>query len=592
MSTLEEMPALQNQLLKASVALGCVEILEAIGSHIPLVEKVPGTLARYEFRPRAMMNCCLVSKFWRQVLMPILWRVHDTQLMKDVPKAVLTTYSHHARVLTLWNRTGTRPPIYTQLRHLTLGPGTSITDEGIQLINANTKLETLEMTDIRLFHSSSEDKCDSENDPIPLTNPLGHLQTSLQRLCVVETRFDDLELFYLLRDVAQGSLRTLELHHLDGCQDLQDLVFSSLTRLHIRLCGAMDDIYEIIGRSPRLEHLKIQGGFHYHPTQNFWHFKQLTHFLRGTEPEIDTLSGNENSSQLVPTIVTRWCRPQLSTLDLTGLYSYRVPITLRVINDEKYLELIRASSNIYNKHKLDGYLGSLRELHLTVWIVDDTVCEAIAVHSSSLETLRIQIRDGPRRLERITMQERELESHVLRKILNSCRRLKDMEYWDRNGNVDVSMVMDWIGGHSARKHASDNHNGGTPQQEIEEALNCPELETLTLKSYYEITEQKQMREARSRWLDGEGSGDDGGAGTWMMPSFKWDPTVQDGTAFLLGADQGSIGPSVDTAKDNDPEMEGEETIRRFLRYISPCRKLRKLRLAQVQLVKAKGNEMH
>jgi hypothetical protein len=165
-----------------------------------------------------------------------------------------------------------------------------------------------------------------------------------------------------------------------------------------------------------------------------------------------------------------------------------------------------------------------------------------------------------------------------------------MEYWDRNGNVDISMVMDWIGGHSTRKHASDKHNGGTPQQEIEEAWNCPELETLTLKSYYEITEQKQTREARSRWFDGEGSGADGSAGTWMMPSFKWDPTVQDGTAFLLDADQDSIGPSVDMAKDNDQEMEGQETIKRFLRYISPGRKLKKLRLAQVQLVKAKGNE--
>lgn len=58
----------------------------------------------------------------------------------------------------------------------------------------------------------------------------------------------------------------------------------------------------------------------------------------------------------------------------------------------------------------NGRTVGLREIHHTVWIVDDTTWEDIAAHGAL--------------------------------------QILGREYLDRNGNMDISTAMDWIGGPS------------------------------------------------------------------------------------------------------------------------------------------------
>ncbi|KAG0053684.1 hypothetical protein BGZ89_002858 [Linnemannia elongata] len=49
------------------------------------------------FLPLTLLNCCLVCKTWREILMPVLWRCFDERFMWRVPQEVLVRYRRHLR---------------------------------------------------------------------------------------------------------------------------------------------------------------------------------------------------------------------------------------------------------------------------------------------------------------------------------------------------------------------------------------------------------------------------------------------------------------------------------------------------------------
>ncbi|KAF9141885.1 hypothetical protein BGX30_003888 [Mortierella sp. GBA39] len=49
------------------------------------------------FLPLALLNCCLVCKTWREILVPVLWRCFDERFMWRVPQEVLVRYRRHMR---------------------------------------------------------------------------------------------------------------------------------------------------------------------------------------------------------------------------------------------------------------------------------------------------------------------------------------------------------------------------------------------------------------------------------------------------------------------------------------------------------------
>ncbi|KAI8356444.1 hypothetical protein B0O80DRAFT_447459 [Mortierella sp. GBAus27b] len=505
---------------------------------------------------------------------------------------LLTKYSHHVRILDYWpGNFAEEPPVHTQLRRLTIEPGGYYWQKGHQeairrMIGANTNLMTLGLAQVALFkrdngsHENYNNDMGDDNTLSP-TNPLGHLKTSLLELYVIQMDFRENEFYYTLRDVAQGNLQTLELGPIDGSFDLQDLVFVSLTRFRLWLRGRMNtEMFEIIGRSPHLNHLEIHDAI-WHKDETFGgsnhHYELLVHFLRGTRP-VDPLNPGSTLRQ--------WARPQLATLRLYMRHWHpqdRPSARARgFINHPNYLELIRACSNTYNKLKQTGHLGSLRELDISLCRLDDDAREAIEMHSENLEVLKMTLEYN---LDRAIVE----HGRVLARLFRSCRRLRTFEY--RNvfrGGADISTMMESLIEEHILEGYRYNCTQHSPIGKLPESWwSCPDLESLELLSTAPSIMERV--EEKDRWLvDSDNEDDDNhnhGSTTWMLPSFKWDPNVPDGTAFLLDAMETRSRVNEAGRMYTDHSNQGESLIKRFLRYVSPSKKLRNLQLAQLKFVK-------
>lgn len=542
---------------KVKAALDCPEILSTIGEWI-------------QSRPQTLSRCCLVSKFWCEVFTPLLWSVSERRPRVAVPEDLWAKYSHHVRTLDLHlAETGHQePPMHKHLRHLTIEvSGVVSCNEALRrLIGANMNLVELRLLNVELFH-------EDDHNALSLTNPLGHLKTTLRELTLKRMHFTGNELYYTLRDVAEGSLRTLRLGAINGSFDLQDLFFQSLTRLHLRLRETTrNNHYEIIGRSPHLNHLELYDEFDLDDWTDgiigYYSIEPLVHLLGGTH-QIDQSNPGTTRGQ--------WTRPQLATLrlylDRAHTQGWEIQES---VNNHDYLELIRACSSTYNKLNQTGHCGSLRELVITLLTLGDDVMGAIEMHGESLEVLRITMEYD---VWRTSEDSTDNHGRALAKIFQSCQRLKELEYRNVNKNADiVLMTKGLIEDHSDKRGGDPNGHDCTQQAVIGQmpgpSWNCPDLESLKISLTAPGDPERLEGE---RWLvDGDTDGSNSnshGSSTWRMPSFRWDPNVNDGTAFLLDASGHGL------------PKEGEELLMKLLRHVSPSKKLKTIQLAQLKLVK-------
>ncbi|KAG0230239.1 hypothetical protein BGX31_005946 [Mortierella sp. GBA43] len=604
------------QVSPVQLALDCPEILHAIGEWILVDEWKPRTYYQL-FKPQTMASCCRVSRFWRAVMTPLLWSVDDAMQMRHVPVDLLKKYSQYTKIfvekgqrnaLKGLKNGGDADIKHTNLRHLTIELRKTYWGLARKMVSSNMNLVSLELSYVSLYeqwdgHWCGESRGSTESvhktqtldhgvTSFRDTHPLAHLSDTLQELTLRAIHFEENEFYYLLRDVAKGSLRSLTVSDVKGSFELQDIVFTSLTQYNVSLGDTMQPgLLEIIGRSPYLEHLELRGG---EEKAFSYQYELLTHFLQGTQQD-ETPCEREQRLRSGAPAPRSWFRPQLSTFHLYDFHlgegeqqvqpiqqdgQVTVPEEETVVtNHDKYLNLIRICSNSYNVQKSAGHVGCLRELTLSLWDLDDVARKAIEVHSSSLETLKIQIEhrmcDKPS-----TTSKAERHGRVLRQILRSCRGLKTLEYWDRTGGVDAKVVMTGLMGTNDDKN---NNSHGTQPPVIgqgTETWSYPELESLVVKSYNNLDLDEDSDETRQEperlFLLDETKGKD--AGTWVMPSFDWDTTLQDGTGFLLDTHQ-------DKSTNLSGAMEGQGLVKKFLRYLSPSRRLKKIQLGQLQLAR-------
>ncbi|KAF9935759.1 hypothetical protein BGZ65_003069 [Modicella reniformis] len=626
------------------VALSSPEILYAIGESIPIFVEINGS---YAFKPRNLLDCCLVSKVWRSVLTPLLWRIDDTKSMYMVPILLLVKNSHLVKTYlgesNRWfaKREFHEPPNYSQLRQLSMGDGVKCGKIAMRMINSNRRLESLKLINIPLFEqlqtvetvqggvdgdggggvgatgagaegdgnnagNQDNEKKDQDNNnnnnknknnDNGLTNPLAHLRTTLQELTINQASYQGMEFYYLLRSVAKGNLRTLRLRQVVGTFDLQDLVFDSLTRLTLWLDDKVQPgLHEIVGRAPFLEHLELQG-----PSVevvNHYSLESLGNILRGTKPQETIRQRQERLRQGDPE-PRLWPRPQLKSFTVDAIHVHKPQaITTEQGNDHQFLDLIRACSSVYDMYKPLGTCGSLQELDIPLWAMDDLACEAIVMNRSSLKVLKIRVlpSEGIIRTWRL-----ERQGRVLRKILQSCSSLKTLEFWDQNESEDISVVMTGLigdhktggptgGGDIDTEVNSENSNQRQLNKEKVQLLNCPELESLTLESRRPVhwMNGTEMKEEAKRFPiddnedknDGDGDNKDV-VDVWVMPKQTWDSSIQDGTDILLDAHWSSFELFEDVVENIGQPMEGEELIKRFLHHISPSKKLKELQLGQL-----------
>ncbi|KAF9134661.1 hypothetical protein BGW39_006250 [Mortierella sp. 14UC] len=123
------------------------EIVARIGHFLPLwVQELSKETHRLEtvLRPKTFHACLLVSKLWRQTLLPIFWTLYDAEGMSHVPNDILKRYSHHFR--NFYMQQGQVVSNYgcTLLTNATLNPSTVDMEEMRLLLRTNRGLKSLE----------------------------------------------------------------------------------------------------------------------------------------------------------------------------------------------------------------------------------------------------------------------------------------------------------------------------------------------------------------------------------------------------------------------------------------------------------------
>ncbi|GJJ72176.1 hypothetical protein EMPS_04533 [Entomortierella parvispora] len=80
-------------------ALELPEILLRISQFLPLWSA--GDRGSYIFEPQTLLACTLVSKSFRQAMLPTLWYMFDHSFMRNLPESIMFKYSPHFRILGL-----------------------------------------------------------------------------------------------------------------------------------------------------------------------------------------------------------------------------------------------------------------------------------------------------------------------------------------------------------------------------------------------------------------------------------------------------------------------------------------------------------
>ncbi|KAG0006264.1 hypothetical protein BGZ80_001738 [Entomortierella chlamydospora] len=629
--------------LRASNPLDYPEILFAVGEHIPLFQPNPNDTINMKFTPKTLLSCCLVSKFWRDVLLPFVWRVHDTIPMSHCPMEVLSRHKDLVRYyyfVSTWNRYGTKPldpPLYTQLYEMTVNFVPS-PQTVAKLLVSNKELRKVSVGNIRLATAlvpqrvldgaeGAESVATSEAKGL-VVSPFGNIGTTLQELSLEDMEVNTNELWRLL-DPVSGNLWSLSLKNLTGTLDdipLEGLMFPKVTRLIIRIDTRLQyRLEEMIGRCPMLEHLELSG------MDNDYPLDALVHILQGTL-EVETKKQKEKREKEGRTL-KRWVRPLLSTLHLL-CHPYGSPTT--VANNHKILAAIRACSGYQstkrnkkiNCEQVDedngeaddtannsGIKGmgqrdeSLRELSVTLCILDDAAREAIEAHRSTLEILKITIQNRENRASSVAL---ERQGRVLRRLLRSCRRLRVFEFRDLNADADVSSLMEEMlkikgGDINTDKHKIDDINnsgresdsGFSEDDELaqvrkarSETWRSPALQSLLIGSGAMLTNNKDLSTLEEQRFNITTTTNDGENVDieWIMPTQKWDPKTNDGSDALLGERWESydlFNEDFDTKDEtegirNGEEIERYELIRRFLNFITPPQQLKTVQLGQLR----------
>ncbi|KAG0363940.1 hypothetical protein BC939DRAFT_468534 [Gamsiella multidivaricata] len=595
------------------------EILFAVGECIPVFQRQS---ADFKYTPQTLLRCCRVSKFWRKILLPFLWRVHDAQAMDKVPMKVLTMYSHHFR----WFYTDPfvahysklQAPIYTQLQFLIMTASFSPAF-ALQLIGANKDLQRLKLYNIRPFEEmpgkpappqqtndpSANEKEEGAQAPVnPRTiEPLAHVRTTLQELSLHRIKLSGSDLLQLLRPFAQGSLQSLTLGDLSGTNDLGDLTLENVKYLDLCDNNLMEPSLEhIVGHCPALEHLELI-------FKDINAIKDLIHIMQGTL-EVETKKEKikrEQEGRKRP----QWSRPQLKILHLFSHPLPQLVLTNRVSNNPKVLALLRACSSAFN-HSKTGYQGSLRELNIQLWVLDDNARKAIEMHRESLEVLKIRIliRNHGHRLPIAEAH----QGQEIRRLLRVCHRLRKFEFWDMNWEADVSTIMEDMmkrktdsnifdgDDSSSSEKSGDDISGvqtnidGRQRRELKgrptDAIRNAELEILVLKAgLYLISSESEAEEEDERMypdVPADAFARQDGTCAWKMPKQNWNPRFIDGVDNLLNVRWHSFELFEETDVVAERENEGGELIGDFLRFLGPWRALKKLELGQLKFIRAEN----
>ncbi|KAF9931907.1 hypothetical protein FBU30_009328 [Linnemannia zychae] len=378
------------------------EIIERIGRFLPLWSQiVSADTGRFEtvFVPKSFLNCTLVSKIWRQTLLPILWADFDAKAMKDVPKEVLIHYSSYFKTFYTQQKEPFLDIGCTRLQDLTLYPTPEIMNEIQQMIQSNLYLKSLKwigpdshtlltsdifthLSHLEILSLRQWDISDSvlEKTLAPLAGTIKKLDMSWNRYFEDETQNED--------EPGQGDTRDQLFNGSSGNNLDSTLVLPLLESCRVSIF--VDDLRSalIVRRCPNLARLDL------------------------TIHKCLDMDGLEDQSIVELTDILRDYCPNISSLVVRG--------SLGLKHKEALIQDYAATN-------------SLTELVIVGTRITQSTINAIAHHASTLETLGI-----------LNLNRTKVAVECLFQPIALCPRLKWLSIGAWSCHVPIRSIVDTL----------------------------------------------------------------------------------------------------------------------------------------------------
>ncbi|KAF9436893.1 hypothetical protein BGZ76_002653 [Entomortierella beljakovae] len=394
------------------------EILIRIGQFLPLWS---GEGYSREFQPLPLLRCALISRTFRQALLPTLWYVYDGFWMRNVPSKVLVKNSHLFRII---SNTGLfKGPFHCKnLIELSTVYGQEwsrdllVTNPGLKRLVWGgpyyRRIETLEQ---------------QQEWQLELKALMG-----LENLDVLKTSGFSLgEGIFVKVLMNNAKLSNLTLSTVEGVTSIDGLELPFLTELHITFGGTESPaLVDLIRCCPRLQKLSLTGSRARKLTSITTTTTAIT--TPGNNPQGNTTPNNNNNNnnnstnnkeifqiERLAQNITECC-PELSSIKFTSNYnispsSAGQPLTHSFLFDHEFASLINAC------RRLESFSAEMITL-------DYALTEAL-VAQQNLTALTLTVHDSSLGY---SVSDRQRELHCLRRLKSSLEQLKELNLtWDR-----------------------------------------------------------------------------------------------------------------------------------------------------------------
>ncbi|KAF9925422.1 hypothetical protein FBU30_004778 [Linnemannia zychae] len=402
------------------------EILIRIGQFLPLWS---GEGLRLEFDPRPLLRCCLVSRAFRQAMLPTLWYLYDGYRMRNIPSAILSRYSSYFRIIT---STGSfKGPFYCKnLTELNTVYGQEwsrnllVSNPGLKRLvwggPFSRRIETLEQQ--KEWQLELKVLMGLENlDEIRMSG------FSLGEGIFVK----------LLRNNA-SSLSNLAMSTVAGVTSIEGLMLPHLTELQVTFgCAESPALLDLVRCCPRLQRLSLLGS----KTRASAAFVPPHHLQQQLQPHQQQQQQQQIPQELDSEVVRlaqniAECCPELAYIKFTTTSTTGGAQTNAIFRNQSFLQGPELALIANACHRLEGFTAELATLDLAL-------TSALIAHSSTLKSLSLTFHETDLEFTRVVNRTREMNS--LRRLKASLSHLQDLH-------------LDWAGRLSAN---IASHSTGT-----------------------------------------------------------------------------------------------------------------------------------
>ncbi|KAF9133167.1 hypothetical protein BGW39_010380 [Mortierella sp. 14UC] len=395
------------------------EILIRIGQFLPLWS---GEGFRLEFDPCPLLRCCLVSRAFRQALLPTLWYLYDGYRMRNIPPAILSRYSPYFRIIT---STGPFKGPF-QCKNLTELNTVYGQEWSRALLVSNPGLKRLVWGGPFSRRIETLEQQQEWQQELKVLMGLENLdEIRMSGFSLGEGIF-----VKLLRNNA-SSLSNLAMSTVAGVTSIEGLELPHLTELQVTFgCAESPALLDLVRCCPRLQKLSLLGS----KTRASAAFVPPHHQQQHQQNQ--QMHAGEHSQELDSEVVRlsqniAECCSELTHIKFTTTSTTGGAQTNAVFRNQSFLQGPELALIANACRRLEGFTAELATLDLAL-------TSALMAHSSTLKFLSLTFHETD--LETTRIVDRTREMNLLRRLKASLSHLQDL-HLDWAGRLSANIAQ-------------------------------------------------------------------------------------------------------------------------------------------------------